>query len=262
MDRVRAKKHLGQHFLTDLEIAKRIAESLQLNTYTKLLEIGPGMGVLTQFLLQNPQKEVYVIDIDSESIGYLKEHFPQLNQKVIEGDFLKLDLAKLFNNTEFGLIGNYPYNISSQIVFKMLDYKHLIPEMSGMFQKEVAERICSGPGSKEYGIISVLTQAYYNAEYLFTVNENVFNPPPKVKSGVLRLTRKKETILPCNEILFKQVVKTSFNQRRKMLRNSLRGLGFTAEQLSEEIYTKRPEQLSLQQFYSITNQLEANRKEN
>jgi 16S rRNA (adenine1518-N6/adenine1519-N6)-dimethyltransferase len=262
MDRVRAKKHLGQHFLTDLDIAKRIAESLQLNTYTKLLEIGPGMGVLTQFLLQNPQKEVYVIDIDSESIGYLKEHFPQLNQKVIEGDFLKLDLAKLFNNTEFGLIGNYPYNISSQIVFKMLDYKHLIPEMSGMFQKEVAERICSGPGSKEYGIISVLTQAYYNAEYLFTVNENVFNPPPKVKSGVLRLTRKKETILPCNEILFKQVVKTSFNQRRKMLRNSLRGLGFTAEQLSEEIYTKRPEQLSLQQFYSITNQLEANRKEN
>lgn len=262
MDRVRAKKHLGQHFLTDLDIAKRIAESLQLNTYTKLLEIGPGMGVLTQFLLQNPQKEVYVIDIDSESIGYLKEHFPQLNQKVIEGDFLKLDLAKLFNNTEFGLIGNYPYNISSQIVFKMLDYKHLIPEMSGMFQKEVAERICSGPGSKEYGIISVLTQAYYNAEYLFTVNENVFNPPPKVKSGVLRLTRKKETILPCNEILFKQVVKTSFNQRRKMLRNSLRGLGYTAEQLSEEIYTKRPEQLSLQQFYSITNQLEANRKEN
>lgn len=262
MDRVRAKKHLGQHFLTDLDIAKRIAESLQLNTYTKLLEIGPGMGVLTQFLLQNPQKEVYVIDIDSESIGYLKEHFPQLNQKVIEGDFLKLDLAKLFNNTEFGLIGNYPYNISSQIVFKMLDYKHLIPEMSGMFQKEVAERICSGPGSKEYGIISVLTQAYYNAEYLFTVNENVFNPPPKVKSGVLRLTRKKETILPCNEILFKQVVKTSFNQRRKMLRNSLRGLGFTAEQLSEEIYTKRPEQLSLQQFYSITIQLEANRKEN
>jgi 16S rRNA (adenine1518-N6/adenine1519-N6)-dimethyltransferase len=262
MDRVRAKKHLGQHFLTDLVIAKRIAESLRLNSYKKVLEIGPGMGVLTQFLLQNPNTELYVIDIDTESIEYLKEHFQQLNHKIIEGDFLKQDLAMLFNNEEFGLIGNYPYNISSQIVFKMLDYKHLIPEMSGMFQKEVAERICSGPGSKEYGIISVLTQAYYDAEYLFTVNENVFNPPPKVKSGVLRLTRKKETTLPCNELLFKQVVKTGFNQRRKMLRNSLRSLGFTSEQLSEEIYTKRPEQLSLQEFYSITNQLEVNRKYN
>lgn len=259
MDKVKAKKHLGQHFLIDLTIAKRIADTLVGGTYKKVLEIGPGMGVLTQYLLERNQYDVHVIDIDTESIQYLKEHFPVLQNKIIEGDFLKLNLEQLFANESFGLIGNYPYNISSQIVFKMLDYKHLIPEMSGMFQKEVAERICSGPGSKEYGIISVLTQAYYHAEYLFTVNENVFNPPPKVKSGVLRLTRKPDAKLPCNEVLFKQVVKIGFNQRRKMLRNSLRSLGFTTEQLAEPIFTKRPEQLSLEEFISLTQILEKNR---
>ena len=204
MRKVRAKKHLGQHFLNDLNIAQKIADSLHYQAYKQVLEIGPGMGVLTQFLLQK-DSEVFVIEIDTESVVYLKTHFPQLNNQIIEGDFLKIPLNEIFKEP-FAMIGNFPYNISSQILFKAFDYKDMIPEIAGMFQKEVAERIASQPGNKNYGIISVLLQAHYDIEYLFTVNENVFTPPPKVKSGVIRLIRKENQTLDCDEKLFKRVV--------------------------------------------------------
>lgn len=248
---VKPKKHLGQHFLNDENIARKIADTLTLNGYQKVLEIGPGMGVLTKYLLQKPV-EVFVIEIDTESVVYLKKKYPELDGKIISKDFLRFDLSEIFGDKPFAIIGNFPYNISSQIVFKMLEQRHQIPEFSGMFQREVARRICEQPGSKTYGILSVLVQAFYEAEYLFTVSEGVFTPPPKVKSGVLRLIRKENFVLPCNEKFFFTVVKTAFNQRRKTLRNSLKSL-ITDEKLKEgSIFDLRPEQLSFQDFIGLT----------
>ncbi len=255
MQQVRAKKFLGQHFLTDLSVAQRIAETIESG---RVLEIGPGMGVLTQYLLKNPHIDLTAIELDRESVAYLHEWYPELH--LIEGDFLKLDLNTLYPDGDFSVIGNYPYNISSQIFFKVLEYKDRIPICSGMIQKEVAERIASRPGKKAYGILSVLLQTYYDIEYLFTVNENVFNPPPKVKSAVVRLTRNERKQLDCNEQLFKQVVKTSFNQRRKQMRNSLQQLvGKGNPILEENIFTKRPEQLSVEEFVELTKLIETNR---
>ena len=255
-DDVKAKKHLGQHFLTDLSIAKQIADALTLHkNYQHVVEIGPGMGVLTQFLKDNPHFTLYPIDIDFDSITYLKKHFQTLEKNFIYGDFLAMDLDLITNNNPFAVIGNFPYNISTQILFKVLDFKDKVPEVVGMFQKEVAERVAAPPGSKVYGITSVLLQAFYNVEYLFTVNENVFNPPPKVKSGVIRLTRNSVEQLNCNESFFKTIVKTSFNQRRKTLRNSLRPF-LTEDTIELEIFNLRPEQLSVEQFITITNLLE------
>lgn len=249
MKQVRPKKFLGQHFLTDLSVAQRIAETISAG---RVLEIGPGMGVLTQYLLKNKDIDLTAIELDRESVAYLKEWYPELH--LIEGDFLKLDLAELYPEGEFCVIGNYPYNISSQIFFKVLEYKDRIPVCSGMIQKEVAERIASKPGKKAYGILSVLLQAYYDIEYLFTVNENVFAPPPKVKSAVVRLTRNRRQELGCDEQLFKQVVKTAFNQRRKQMRNSLMSLvGKDNPLLSDPVFTKRPEQLSVEEFIELTN---------
>ncbi len=255
MQQVRAKKFLGQHFLTDLSVAQKIAETI---TSGRTIEIGPGMGVLTQYLLKNPQIHLTAIEIDRESVAYLREWYPELD--LVEGDFLKLDLDQLIPEGEFNVIGNYPYNISSQIFFKVLDYKDRIPVCSGMIQKEVAERLASKPGNKAYGILSVLLQAYYDIEYLFTVHEHVFNPPPKVKSAVIRMTRNKRRRLDCDEALFKTIVKTAFNQRRKQMRNSLRSLidvqsdnvQGTKERL-EWFLTRRPEQLSVDEFIELTN---------
>lgn len=249
MQQVRPKKFLGQHFLTDLSVAQRIAETISAG---RVLEIGPGMGVLTQYLLKNKDIDLTAIELDRESVAYLQEWYPELH--LIEGDFLKLDLAELYPEGEFCVIGNYPYNISSQIFFKVLEYKDRIPVCSGMIQKEVAERIASKPEKKAYGILSVLLQAYYDIEYLFTVNENVFAPPPKVKSAVVRLTRNRRQELGCDEQLFKQVVKTAFNQRRKQMRNSLMSLvGKDNPLLSDPVFTKRPEQLSVEEFIQLTN---------
>lgn len=249
---VRAKKHLGQHFLNDEGIAQKIGETLiHSDKYEGILEVGPGMGVMTKFTrAKYPDHDFRLIELDRESVKYLGVNYPLI--KVYNEDFLKLDLKQIFDK-EFAVIGNYPYNISSQIVFKVIDYRHLIPEMTGMFQKEVAERICEGPGSKVYGVISVLTQAFYDAEYLFTVSEDVFSPPPKVKSGVLRLVRKEEPI-SCDHGKFKHVVKTAFNQRRKMLRKSLKPL-FDKEVLTQDVFTKRPEQLSVEDFVSLVNMI-------
>lgn len=248
MQQVRAKKFLGQHFLKDLSVAQRIAETISSG---RVLEIGPGMGVLTQFLLKNPDIDLTAIEIDRESVVYLKEWYPELH--LIEGDFLKLDLATLYPDGEFCVIGNYPYNISSQIFFKVLENKDRIPVCSGMIQKEVAERLASKPGNKAYGILSVLLQAYYDIEYLFTVDEHVFNPPPKVKSAVIRMTRNQRQNLGCDEALFKQVVKTAFNQRRKQMRNSLQALAGKGNPILEDpIFTKRPEQLSVEEFVEVT----------
>ena len=256
MQQVRAKKFLGQHFLKDLSVAQRIAETI---TEGRVLEIGPGMGVLTQFLLKNPNLQTTAIEIDRESVVYLKEWYPELH--LIEGDFLKLDLNIIYPEGEFCVIGNYPYNISSQIFFKVLDHKDRIPVCSGMIQKEVAERIASKPGKKAYGILSVLLQAYYDIEYLFTVDEHVFNPPPKVKSAVIRMTRNNRQVLGCDEALFKNVVKTAFNQRRKQMRNSLMGLvGKENPILNDPIFTKRPEQLSVEEFISLTQKIDESLK--
>ena len=252
MQQVHAKKFLGQHFLTDLTVARKIAETICAGP---TIEIGPGMGVLTRFLLQNPDIQLTAIEIDRESVAYLKEWYPELH--LIEGDFLKLDLNIIYPDGEFNVIGNYPYNISSQIFFKILDYKDRIPLCSGMIQKEVAERIASKPGKKAYGILSVLLQAYYDIEYLFTVDEHVFNPPPKVKSAVIRMTRNKRRQLDCDEGLFKTVVKTAFNQRRKQMRNSLQQLVEKGNPILEEnIFTMRPEQLSVEQFVELTKMIE------
>ncbi|MBQ0154126.1 MAG: 16S rRNA (adenine(1518)-N(6)/adenine(1519)-N(6))-dimethyltransferase RsmA [Bacteroidales bacterium] len=253
MQTVRAKKSLGQHFLKDLGVARRIAETAPAG---RILEIGPGMGVLTQFLLSNPQIHLTAIELDSESVQYLHEWYPELH--LIEGDFLKLDLNQLYPEGDFCVIGNYPYNISSQIFFKLLDYKDRIPVCSGMIQKEVAERLASGPGNKAYGILSVLLQAWYDIEYLETVPEHVFAPPPKVKSAVIRMKRNNRKSLGCDEQLFKSVVKAAFNQRRKQMRNSLQQLAGKGNPILEEnIFTRRPEQLSVEEFIHLTNLLQS-----
>ena len=257
MEKVRAKKHLGQHFLTDENIAKKIADCLTLNGYSDVLEIGPGMGILTRHLLKKPVR-VHTIEVDVESVRYLNAEFKinYLNFDVIEGDFLKYDILKIFEGRPFAIIGNFPYNISSQIVFKMLELRDHIPEFSGMFQKEVAIRICQKEGNKSYGILSVLVQAFYDAEFLFQVSENVFNPPPKVKSGVLRLRRKENYKLPCDESLFFKVVKTAFQQRRKTLRNSLKTLNLSDYLKEDAIFGRRPEQLSVQELITLTQRIE------
>lgn len=257
MDKVRAKKHLGQHFLTDESVAKRIADTLTLDGYKKVLEIGPGMGVLTKYILDKPT-ETFVVEIDTESVDYLHQHYPKLKDHIFAQDFLKFDIVTAFKQEPFAVIGNFPYNISTQIVFRALELRDFVPEFSGMFQKEVAERICEKKGSKTYGILSVLTQAFYEVEYLFTVSEHVFNPPPKVKSGVMRMRRKENYSLPCNEKLFFTVVKTAFNQRRKTLRNSLKSFNLAEEIREQEIFSLRPEQLGFEQFIEITQKIEAN----
>lgn len=254
---VKPKKFLGQHFLKDLSIAQAIADTVDACPDIPVLEVGPGMGVMTQYLIQKPRL-TKVVEIDFESVAYLRENFPQLEENIIEDDFLKMHLDRTFDGQPFVLTGNYPYNISSQIFFKMLEYKDLIPCCTGMIQKEVAERIASAPGSKAYGILSVLIQAWYSVEYLFTVHEHVFNPPPKVKSAVIRMTRNEVQDLGCDEALFKRVVKTTFNQRRKTLRNNIKPLlselGITnLNFLQDELFNKRPEQLSVQQFIDLTN---------
>lgn len=256
MGLVKPKKFLGQHFLKDLSFAKDIADTVDECPGLPILEVGPGMGVLTQFLMEKG-REVKVVELDFESVAYLRENFPALEGNIIEDDFLKLKLEKLFDGRPFVLTGNYPYNISSQIFFKMLDYKDLIPCCTGMIQKEVAERIAAGPGSKTYGILSILIQAWYKVEYLFTVHEHVFNPPPKVKSAVIRMTRNETKELGCNERLFKLIVKTTFNQRRKTLRNSISSILEKGNPLSNDpVFNKRPEQLSVQEFIELTNRVE------
>lgn len=255
MFQVKAKKNFGQHFLKDNEIAKRIASTLDDYPTLPVLEVGAGTGMLTKHLIQK-DKNLTVVEIDFESIAYLNEYFPELKGRIIQQDFLKMDLKQLYDGN-FCIIGNYPYNISSQIFFKVLDYKESIPCVAGMIQKEVAERMAASPGSKTYGILSVLLQVWYDIEYLFTVNEQAFIPPPKVKSAVVKLTRNKRKQLNCSEKLFKTVVKTSFNQRRKMLRNSIKSLLPENCSLPDDpILTKRPEQLSIEQFEQLTNLLE------
>ena len=260
MKQVRPKKNLGQHFLTDLNIAKQIADTVDACPDLPVLEVGPGMGVMTQFLVEKP-RPFKVVEIDRESVAYLQEHFPRLYNNIIGGDFLRMDLKEVFDGQQFVLTGNYPYDISSQIFFKMLDNKDLIPCCTGMIQHEVAVRMASQPGNKQYGILSVLIQAWYHVEYLFTVEPGVFNPPPKVQSAVIRMTRNDVTDLGCDEQLFKRVVKTVFNQRRKMLRVSLRQI-FNGEHpasplfFEDEMMTRRPEQLSIPEFVALTNKVE------
>lgn len=251
MRSVKPKKALGQHFLKDLQVARRIADTLSGYKGLQVLEVGPGMGVLTRYLL-DAGHDLTVVELDGESVDYLKQHFPELKGHIIAGDFLRLNLIELFRGP-FCVIGNYPYNISSQIFFKVLDYKEHIPCCSGMIQKEVAERLAAAPGSKTYGILSVLLQAWYTVEYLFTVSETVFDPPPKVKSAVVRMVRNERKELGCDEKLFKTVVKTSFNQRRKTLRNSMKPLlGKDCEAYSLPIFDRRPEQLSVEEFVGLT----------
>lgn len=247
---VKAKKYLGQHFLTDENIAKNIVDSLTMNHYQKILEVGPGMGVLTKYLLDK-EAELFVAEIDKESVDYLKKHYAKLDEAHFTGDFLKLNLGELFNS-QIAIIGNFPYNISSQILFKIIDYYDHVPEMVGMFQKEVAERTAAVPRTKAYGILSVLVQALYDVEYLFTVNENVFNPPPKVKSGVIKLTRNPKEGLVGNEVLFKKIVKAGFGQRRKKLSNSLKVLEIPEGLQTHVFMEKRAEELSIQDFISFT----------
>ena len=256
MKLVKPKKFLGQHFLKDLKVAQDIADTVDTFPELPVLEVGPGMGVLTQFLVKK-DRLVKVVEVDYESVAYLREAYPSLEDHIIEDDFLKMNLHRLFDGKPFVLTGNYPYNISSQIFFKMLENKDIIPCCTGMIQKEVAERIAAGPGSKTYGILSVLIQAWYKVEYLFTVSEHVFNPPPKVKSAVIRMTRNDTKELGCDEKLFKQVVKTTFNQRRKTLRNSIKPiLGKDCPLTADALFNKRPEQLSVEEFISLTNQVE------
>lgn len=247
---VKAKKHLGQHFLTDENIARKIVEGLSFDGYQTVMEVGPGMGVLTKYLLEKEQ-QIYLAEIDTESIEYLKNNFVQVNESTFVGDFLKQDFS--FNNGEqIAIIGNFPYNISSQILFQIVDHYTLIPEMVGMFQKEVAERTAGVPRTKDYGILTVLIQAYYDVKYMFTVHENVFNPPPKVKSGVIRLTRNPKEGLAGNEVLFKQIVKTGFNQRRKKLSNALKPLNIPEELKAHPFMDKRAEELSVEDFIMFT----------
>lgn len=253
---VKPKKNLGQHFLKDSGIASRIADTLDAFAPLPILEVGPGTGMLTQFLLTK-NRNLTVVEVDRESIAYLKENFSELNDRILQQNFLSMDFAEYYDES-FCVIGNYPYNISSQIFFKVLDNKDQIPCCSGMIQKEVAERMIASPGSKAYGILSVLLQAWYDIEYLFTVSEQAFIPPPKVKSAVVRLTRNQRKRLNCNEKLFKSVVKTSFNQRRKMLRNSIKSLLPEETPLPDDpMLSERPEQLSIEQFEHLTNLLES-----
>ena len=247
---VKAKKHLGQHFLTDENIAKKIVDSLDFQEYKYVLEVGPGTGVLTKYLLEKPT-ETYVAEIDTESIEYLKINYQKLENKHFTGDFLKINLSNIFDS-EVAVIGNFPYNISSQILFKIIDNYQQIPEMAGMFQKEVAERTAAVPRTKDYGILTVLVQAYYDVKYLFTVHENVFNPPPKVKSGVIKLTRNRKEGLEGNEELFKQIVKTGFNQRRKKLSNALKPLNIPESLKIHTFMDKRAEELSVEDFINFT----------
>ena len=247
MQKVTPKKSLGQHFLNDETIAEKIVQSITIDNHC-ILEIGPGMGVLTQFLLQYENKDLKVVEIDNESVVYLQKKYPNL--QIISGDFLKMNLSDYYDD-KLTIIGNFPYNISSQILFKVLENKDKVTELVGMFQKEVAERIASKPGKKMYGILSVLLQAFYDIDYLFTVDEHLFTPPPKVKSAVLRMIRNPEKKLHCDEILFKNVVKTAFNQRRKTLRNSLKSFSFTEEYKENPIFGQRPEQLSVKEFEGI-----------
>ena len=252
---VKPKKSLGQHFLKDLDIARRIADTMDAYKGMPLLEVGPGTGVLTQFLLA-AHHDLSVVELDRESVAYLRTHFPDLDDRIVEDDFLRLRLDEMFPD-RFCIIGNYPYNISSQIFFKVLDYKDRIPCCSGMIQKEVAERMAAKPCCKAYGILSVLMQAWYDIEYLFTVPEHVFEPPPKVKSAVIRMTRNRSVSLGCDERLFRQIVKTGFNQRRKTLRNSLRSLvEKDCPLLNEPVFDKRPEQLTVAQFVTLTGQMQ------
>ena len=248
---VKAKKHLGQHFLTDKNICQKIANQYQKSRgCKKVLEIGPGMGALTEFLLKN-DLDVWAMDVDTESIDYLKKNFPALEGKLLEADFLKADLNALLGDEPFSVVGNFPYNISSQILFKCIDFRNQIPEIMGMFQREVAQRVAEPPGSKQYGILSVLLPTYYDIDYCFTVDEHVFNPPPKVKSGVIRCVRNDRDKLPCDEKLFKQLVKMSFNQRRKTIRNSIKPL-IKGKGLDHEFLALRPEVLSVDQFIELT----------
>jgi len=255
--KVKPKKYLGQHFLKDPSICSRIEQQISFHRDCRnILEIGPGTGALTQHILKSQShEEFYVMEVDKESIAYLNANFPELSGKIIDGDFLNFDLTSLFKNNSFCVVGNFPYNISSQILFRCLEYKDLIPEIVGMFQKEVAERISQKPGKKQYGILSVFMQAYYDIEYLFTVDEDVFDPPPKVKSGVIRCQRNNRLSLNCNEILFVKVVKTAFNQRRKTLRNSLKSMT-NGQDLPPKFSGERPEQLSVEAFIELTNILD------
>lgn len=268
MRTVRPKKFLGQHFLKDLATAKAIADTVDACPGLPILEVGPGMGVLTQFLLPKG-RTVKVVEIDFESVAYLREHHPELEENIIEDDFLKMHLERTFGGQPFVLTGNYPYNISSQIFFKMLDYRQLIPCCTGMIQKEVAERLAARPGCKAYGILSVLVQLWYDVEYLFTVEPGVFNPPPKVKSAVIRMTRNGVADAGCDERLLRRLVKTVFNQRRKMMRGSIKPLlaqldsergdppAGHADFLAQPLLTRRPEQLSVAEFIGLTNAVEA-----
>ncbi len=260
---VKAKKHLGQHFLKDETIAQKIGNTLSLKGYTKVLEIGPGTGVLTKYLLLK-EMDLTVMDLDQESIQYLHDHFPLEHPKILEqgnpfhileADFLKFDLQKYYGNEQFAITGNFPYNISTQIVFKALMHRKSIPEFSGMFQKEVAQRICADKGSKTYGILSVLVQAFYSAEYLFTVPPQVFDPPPKVESGVLKLTRIAQLSVDFDEAKLFKVVKTAFNQRRKTLRNSLKSFNLSDSLKEDTIFDQRPEQLAVEEFIALTNKI-------
>jgi 16S rRNA (adenine1518-N6/adenine1519-N6)-dimethyltransferase len=252
MSLVRAKKHLGQHFLTDKNIAQKIVNSLQCTQlYDKVLEVGPGMGVLSDFLLEKTEYQTYLIDIDTESFLFLQKKYPALGNRLINNDFLTLDFKSVFASA-FAIIGNFPYNISSQILFKILENHNQVPEVVGMFQKEVAERIVAKPGSKQYGILSVFLQAYYKCEYLFTVKAGVFNPPPKVLSAVIRLTRNEVNNLDCNEKLFWQIVKAGFNQRRKTLSNALQSIIGKENQDEQKVWTLRAEQLSVADFVALT----------
>jgi 16S rRNA (adenine1518-N6/adenine1519-N6)-dimethyltransferase len=254
MKPVRAKKKLGQHFLTDLTIAQKIAETLLFDHYEKVLEIGPGMGVLTQFLVPKT-KNLHLIEIDSESVNYLRNTYTEMEAKLIEGDFLKIDLKTLFGTDSFAIIGNFPYNISTQIVFKTLENRNQIPFFAGMFQKEVAERICEPPGSKKYGILSVLAQIFYHTTYLFTVPPHVFKPPPKVDSAVMQMVRKEDYSLDCDEVLLFKIVKLSFQQRRKTLRNSLKTLNLSDMLREDTIFDLRPEKLSGDDFIQLTKRI-------
>lgn len=255
MNSVKPKKFLGQHFLTDLNVAHRIADTVDACPGIPVLEVGPGMGVLTQYIIPK-EREFKVVEIDFDSVPYLHEHFPQLGDNIIEGDFLKMNLHDVFDGRPFVLTGNYPYNISSQIFFKMVENRDLIPCCTGMIQKEVAERMAAKPGTKSYGVLSVLIQAWYDVEYLFTVDENVFNPPPKVKSAVIRLTRNGKAELGCDEKLFRRIVKTVFAMRRKMMRNGMKQiLGKDSPMLADPLFTNRPEQLSVQEYIDLTNKV-------
>jgi 16S rRNA (adenine1518-N6/adenine1519-N6)-dimethyltransferase len=256
-DKVRAKKFLGQHFLHDQNTARRIVEGLETQEGDTVLEIGPGMGVLTRFLVDNQAIALTLVEIDRESVAYLKNHFPTLREKIIEGDFLEVDISSIASR--LSVIGNFPYNISSQIFFRVLEYRHVVNQVVCMLQKEVADRIVAKHGSKTYGILSVLLQAYYDIDYLFKVSPGVFTPPPKVMSAVIRLRRNKVGKLPCNEALFVQVVKQGFNNRRKTLRNALKNLNLAAEVNSLEVMDKRAEQLSVQSFIELTTAIESSR---